>query len=159
MKKIIMLMLAVMLAFSFTGCKGKDDLSKYDKFTYEDLTFYLPKDLNAKKTDVDGYEYAVGNDDFLVFINHLALADAKANNIDIDQLKATVFEGETPFKVGNWDTIKYDKTVGSTDYHYTYSWVQTNTNIFDFNCICFKNEESKYDKIMEDIITKIQVGK
>ena len=78
MKKIIMLMLAVMLAFSFTGCKGKDDLSKYDKFTYEDLTFYLPKDLNAKKTDVDGYEYAVGNDEPSGTLRRLSLGQSPA---------------------------------------------------------------------------------
>ena len=164
MKKIITLLLVMLMAFSFVGCKGKDTpevdpLADYDSFTIEDITFYVPKSVKAVKTSVDGYEYAVGNDNFLVFIEHLAIADAKAQNLNLDDIKASVFEGETIQKINNLETIFYDNKVGDTDYHYSYTWVQTDKNVFDFNCICFKDEEATYQPMMEDIISKIVINK
>ena len=163
MKKLFKLLLVVLLAFSFVGCKGKekevDPYADYDKFTIEDLTFYVPKSQNAKKMDVDGYEYAVGNDDLVVFVQHVAIEDAKAQGYDIEAVKKSVFEGYTVEKVGNWETIKYDNTVDGVEYHYTYSWLQSDTNIWDFNIICFKEDEAKFAPIMDDIITKATLGK
>lgn len=163
MKKLAKIMLVLLLVLPFAGCKGKDksnkELENYTPFTFEDITIYVPKTETMEETTMSDFDYAVGNDNMVICLKHVSMADITASGQTLEELEKVVFEGQEVTTYGKCKTFEYTREVEGTNYYYTYSLFTTAKNVWDIHIISFLEDKEKNRPVMLDIISKIDEKK
>ena len=163
MKKTISILLVVLMAVSLlAGCGGsKGSETKYDTFSFEELTFKVPQNLKLKESSIDGYDFYLEGDDVIIIASGYLKSDIEDLGYSIEEVKEVAFEDldEAPSKVGTTDTSSYHNSVEDQTFFYTYSFVEGKDKVYDVHMACPESEESKYKDVIYDIISKIEVAK
>ena len=165
MKKTLSVILAVLLAVSLLAACGGSSKgaaeTKYETFTFNDLTFKVPENLSLKESSIEGYDYYLEGDHVIILATEISKELLAEFDYSIDDIKEIAFQDidTAPEKIGNTETASYHNSVEDSSFFYTYSFVESANNVYDVHLACAASEESQYKDIMYDIISKIEVAK
>ncbi len=155
MKKILSAILSVLIcAGIFAGCANKQD--EYDTFTFQELTFSVPKELKLEETEIDEHNYSVGSDEFMLLADYISLEEIKNHGWSLEDLEKTIFKDQEKLEIGGYPTFFYKNTVDGDEFYYSYTEVVTDKGVYDVHMTCYAEEEEKMHGYMEDIISRIK---
>ena len=155
MKKILSAVLSVLICAGMFGCSNKQ-ADKYDTFTFQELIFYIPKELKLEETEIDEHSYSVGSEEFMLLADYISLEEIQNNGWSLKDLEYTIFKDQEKQEIGGYPTFFYKNTVDGDEFYYSYTEVVTDKGVYDVHMTCYAEDEEKMHGYMEDIISRIK---
>ena len=168
MKRIITLLLAMLMVMALAGCSGgsntpvepKDPYENYNKYEFDDIVVYVPKDVTVAESTLDNYKYCLDSDHLAIFGTNMEGSTIKELGFDLTDMEAILKAGMPDYEFTKTDYgyyTLYDNE--SAGFSYAYVALAANGKFYEMNIACKLDEKDTYGQTLIDIATKIQEKK
>lgn len=165
MKRIITVLMALLLVISLGACSGgnttpKDPYENYNKYEFDDIVVYVPKEVTVSESKIDNYSYCLDSNHLAVFGNSLDGESVRNIGYDLADLKPLLEYAMPGYEFTRTDHgyyTMYDNA--EAGFSYAYVALAANDKLYEMNIACKLDEKDTYLNILKDIAINIQEKK